>query len=44
MIVVDGQNKVQVGQAVAPEETTKEKLEQDAADSVKGQSGTAQKQ
>lgn len=44
VIVVDGQNKVQVGQAVAPEETTKEKLEQDAADSVKGQSGTAQKQ
>lgn len=44
VIVVDGQNKVQVGQAVAPEETTKEKLEQDAADSVKGQSGTAAKQ
>lgn len=44
VIVVDGQNKVQVGQAVAPEETTKEKLEQDADDSVKGQSGTAQKQ
>lgn len=44
VIVVDGQNKVQVGQAVAPEETTKEKLEQDATDSVKGQSGTAQKQ
>lgn len=44
VIVVDGQNKVQVGQAVAPEETTKEKLEQDAADSVKGQSGTAPKQ
>ena len=44
VIVVDGQNKVQVGQAVAPEETTKEKLEQDAADSVTGQSGTAQKQ
>lgn len=44
VIVVDGQNKVQVGQAVAPEETTKERLEQDAADSVKGQSGTAQKQ
>lgn len=44
VIVVDGQNKVQVGQAVAPEETTKEKLEQDAADSVKGQSGTVQKQ
>lgn len=44
VIVVDGQNKVQVGQAVAQEETTKEKLEQDAADSVKGQSGTAQKQ
>lgn len=44
VIVVDGQSKVQVGQAVAPEETTKEKLEQDAADSVKGQSGTAEKQ
>lgn len=44
VIVVDGQNKVQVGQAVAPEETTKDKLEQDARDSVKGQSGTAAKQ
>lgn len=44
VIVVDGQNKVQVGQAVAPEETTKEKLEQDARDSVQGQSGTAAKQ
>ena len=44
VIVVDGQNKVQVGQAVDTEETTKEKLEQDARDSVKGQSGTAAKQ
>lgn len=44
VIVVDGQNKVQVGQAVDPEETTKDKLEQDARDSVKGQSGTAAKQ
>lgn len=44
VIVVDGQSKVQVGQAVAPEETTKDKLEQDARDSVKGQSGTAAKQ
>lgn len=44
VIVVDGQNKVQVGQAVEPEETTKNKLEQDARDSVKGQSGTAAKQ
>lgn len=44
VIVVDGQSKVQVGQAVDPEETTKAKLEQDAADSVKGQSGTADKQ
>lgn len=44
VIVVDGQNKVQVGQAVDTEETTKDKLEQDARDSVKGQSGTATKQ
>lgn len=44
VIVVDGQNKVQVGQAVDTEETTKDKLEQDARDSVKGQSGTAAKQ
>ena len=44
VIVVDGQSKVQVGQAVDPEETTKDKLEQDAAESVKGQSGTADKQ
>lgn len=44
VIVVDGQNKVQVGQAVDTEETTKDKLEQSAADSVKGQSGTAEKQ
>lgn len=44
VIVVDGQNKVQVGQAVDPEETSKDKLEQDARDSVQGQSGTAAKQ
>lgn len=44
VIVVDGQNKVQVGQTVDTEETTKDKLEQDARDSVKGQSGTAAKQ
>lgn len=44
VIVVDGQNKVQVGQAVDTVETTKDKLEQDARDSVKGQSGTAAKQ
>lgn len=44
VIVVDGQNKIQVGQAVDTEETTKDKLEQDARDSVKGQSGTAAKQ
>lgn len=44
VIVVDGQNKVQVCQAVDTEETTKDKLEQDARDSVKGQSGTAAKQ
>lgn len=44
VIVVDGQNKVQVGQAVDTEETTKDKLEQDARDSVQGQSGTAAKQ
>jgi membrane fusion protein, multidrug efflux system len=44
VIVVDGQNKVQIGQAVDTEETTKDKLEQDARDSVKGQSGTAAKQ
>lgn len=44
VIVVDGQSKVQVGQAVDTEETTKDKLEQDARDSVKGQSGTAAKQ
>lgn len=44
VIVVDGQNKVQVGQAVDTEEMTKDKLEQDARDSVKGQSGTAAKQ
>lgn len=44
VIVVDGQNKVQVGQAVDTEETTKDKLEQDARDSVKGQSGTVAKQ
>lgn len=44
VIVVDGQNKVQVGQAVDPEETSKDKLEQDARDSVQGQSGTVAKQ
>ena len=39
-IIVDGQNKVKVGQAVEAEETTKDKLESDAAASVKGQTAS----
>ncbi len=41
VIVVEGQGKVQVGQAVDPEDTTKEALEQSAKDSIKDQTGTA---
>lgn len=40
VIIVDGQNKVKVGQAVEAEETTKDKLESDAAASVKGQTAS----
>lgn len=43
MIIVDGQNKVKVGQAVEAEETTKDKLESDAAASVKGQTASDRK-
>ena len=43
VIVVEGQDKVQVGTPVSPNETSKEALEQAASDSVKGQSGTAAK-
>jgi len=39
-IIVEGQNKVRVGQAVAPEETTREALEQAAIKAVSAQHGT----
>lgn len=39
-IIVEGQNKVRVGQAVAPEETTREALEQAAIKAVSVQHGT----
>ena len=39
-IIVEGQNKVRVGQAVAPEETTREALEQAALKAVSVQHGT----
>lgn len=40
-IIVDGQNKVQIGQAVDPTEVTKESLEDTATSQVAGQHGTA---
>ena len=39
-IIVEGQNKVRVGQAVAPEETTREALEQAAIKAASVQHGT----
>ena len=39
-IIVEGQNKVRVGQAVAPEETTREALEQSAIKAASVQHGT----
>ncbi|WP_296954130.1 efflux RND transporter periplasmic adaptor subunit [uncultured Dialister sp.] len=44
VIIVEGQNKVQVGQPVDPSETTKEALEASAADSIKDQGGTKESQ
>ncbi len=41
VIIVEGQNKVTVGQAVAPEETTREALEEEAVKNVSVQHGTA---
>ncbi len=40
-IIVEGQNKVTVGQAVAPEETNREALEEEAVKNVSVQHGTA---
>lgn len=41
VIIVEGQNKVTVGQAVAPEETNREALEEEAVKNVSVQHGTA---
>ncbi|MDY6084807.1 MAG: efflux RND transporter periplasmic adaptor subunit [Dialister sp.] len=40
-IIIEGQNKVQIGQAVDPTEVTKESLEEAATSQVAGQHGTA---
>lgn len=40
-IIVEGQNKVQIGQAVDPTEVTKESLEEAATSRVAGQHGTS---
>lgn len=42
VIIVEGQNKVQVGQAVDPSETNREALEQEAVKNVSAQHGTGE--